>query len=295
MIEFKEIEISDKVWIDGLLKYSDYRGAEYCFTNLFIWSGIYKSKIARYKDFLLLRSWDGETGHYLYPAGRGDKKEAIDAIIADAKERGEKSMLISISAETKQELEEIYPKRFEFVPVRDSFDYIYESGKLISLTGKKMQSKRNHINRFKELSDWRYEDLTNEMIPEIIEFNKKWCKEVECNKNETLGWEVCAVSKCLSNYSLLGLKGGVLRVGGEIVAYTIGEPINSDTAIIHIEKAFAEVQGSYPMINREFAERIASGCKYINREDDAGDPGLRRAKESYYPVFMQEKYTANIF
>lgn len=295
MIEFRQIEISDKIWIDELLKFSDYRGAEYCFTNLFIWDSIYKSKIARYKDFLLLRAGDGANIRYLYPAGRGDKREVIEYLIEGAKELGVKFVFIGLSPEAKSELMELFPNRFDYKAVRDSFDYVYESEKLISLSGKKLQSKRNYINRFKELPNWQYEELTDDKIQEVIGFNSKWCKEVDCDKNESLGWESCAVAKCLTNYPNLNLKGGILRTDGEIVAYTIGEPINSDTVIIHIEKAFAEVKGAYPMINREFAERVASDYKYINREDDAGDQGLRQAKESYCPVFMQEKYAAYLF
>ncbi len=295
MIDFKKIEISDKIWINELLKHSDYRGAEYCFTNLFIWDGVYKSKIARYKDFFVFRSGEGESTRYLYPAGKGDKREAIEQLIEDSKQLGVKFIMIGLSPEAIEELKSLFPDKFEFRAVRDSFDYIYESERLISLAGKKLQSKRNHINRFLEIPDWKYQDITQEMIPEIIDFNSKWCKDVDCSKNESLGWEACAVAKCLAHYSQLNLTGGVLRVGNEIVAYTIGEQLNSDTVIIHIEKAFAEIQGSYPMINREFASRIAAGYKYINREDDAGDMGLRKAKESYYPVFMQEKYAALLF
>jgi uncharacterized protein len=295
MIEFKHIEISDKIWIDELLKYSDYRGAEYCFTNLFIWAGIYKSKIARYKDFLLLKTGEGETTHYLYPAGKGDKKEVIEYLINDAKDRGVKFEFIGVSSQTKTELTELFPDRFEYKAVRDSFDYVYESDKLISLSGKKLQSKRNHINRFKEQLNWQYEELTEDKLPEVIAFNTKWCKSIDCYMSESLDKEACAVAKCLANYPNLGLRGGILRLNGEIVAYTIGEPINSDTVIIHIEKAFADVRGAYPMINREFAERVAGNYKYVNREDDAGDAGLRQAKESYYPLFMQEKYAAILF
>ncbi len=278
-----------------MLKFSDYRGAEYCFTNLFIWDSIYKSAIARYKDFLLFISGEGDGVRYLYPAGRGDKREVIEYLIQDASERKVKLVFIGLSPEAKNELSELFTGRFEFKPIRNSFDYIYESDKLITLSGKKLQSKRNHINRFKELPDWTYEELTNDKIPDIIEFNAKWCKDFDCSKNNSLGWETCAVAKCLANYPLLNLRGGILKTGRKIVAYTIGEQINSDTYIVHIEKAFAEVRGAYPMINREFAERVAADCKYISREDDAGDEGLRRAKESYYPVFMQEKYAAKLF
>ena len=294
MLDFKSIETSDKEWVDQLLAYSDYRGSEYCFTNLFIWEVVYKSLIARFKDFMLIRSGTPESYKYLYPAGRGDKIEVMEAIIADACKEGSQLSVIGLSPPAKAELEALMPGRFDYTPVRDSFDYIYESKKLISLSGKKLQSKRNHINFFKNTYNWSYEELTKEVIPEVIEFNTNWCKEADCSKHKTLELEICAVKKCLDNYSNLKISGGVLRVDGEIAAYTIGEQINSDTAIIHIEKALTRFRGAYPMINREYAERVASNLQYINREDDIGDPGLRTAKESYHPLFMLEKFVAKL-
>ncbi|MDP3436885.1 MAG: phosphatidylglycerol lysyltransferase domain-containing protein [Bacteroidales bacterium] len=295
MLEFKKIELKDKVWADSLLKLSDFRGAEYCFTNLFIWDGIYQSKIGRYKDFLLLRTGSAPDFRYLYPAGKGDVKEVIELMMEDAARCDSAFTLIGVTEQTEQVLNSNFPDRFNFYSGRDTFDYIYESEKLISLSGKKLQPKRNHLNYFTSNNNWSYEELNSSMINEIKEFNHEWCARVECKKYETLSWESCAVEKCLDNYHLLNLRGGVLRVDGKIVAYTIGEILNSDTVIIHIEKAFSEVRGAYPMINKEFLSRVAPGYQYVNREDDIGDEGLRKAKESYYPIFMLEKFYAKLF
>ncbi len=295
MTDFRKIELADKVWIDKLLASSDYRGAEYCYTNLFIWDGVYNSRIARHKDFLLFISGEGENTRYLYPAGSGGKREAIELLMQDSADRGVEMMLIGISPEARDELESLYPGKFSFKPYRYGFDYVYEREKLVSLSGKKLQSKRNHINFFKSNYAWSYEEFTPDKVEEVKSFTKEWCKEIDCSKSESLDLESCAVRKCLENYGSLVLKGGILRVDGKIVAYTVGEKINSDTFIIHIEKAFAEIRGAYPMINREFAERIPDYIKYVNREDDAGDAGLRQAKESYYPIFMVEKFSAHLF
>lgn len=292
MIDFKTINISDKVWIDELLKYSDFRGAEYCFTNLFIWDEVYHSKISRFKDFILFTSGSGDTARYLFPAGKGDLKEAIYLLEADAKERNVNFVLIGLSPETKDQLEFVFPDKYNFRAERNSFDYIYESEKLVSLAGKKLQSKRNHLARFRELPGWQYEDITAENLQECITYTNEWCRLNGCGENSSLMHESCAVNKALSHYFELKLKGGLLRLDGKIVAYTVGEQINSDTVIVHIEKAESDIRGSYPMINREFAERLSAGYIYINREDDAGEEGLRKAKSSYYPVFMQEKYSA---
>jgi len=295
MLEFKVIETDDKAWADSLLKFSDFRGAEYCFTNLFIWDGIYKSKIGRYKDFLLLRTGEENDYHYLYPAGRGDKREIIELLMEDSQKWGQKLSLISLTNETRAELEGLFPGKFEFTPAENSFDYVYESEKMITLSGKKLQPKRNHINYFLNNYNWSYEDFTPDKIDEVTSFNLEWCKITDCRQHETLMWESCAVEKCLSHFQELGVKGGILRVDDKIVAYTVGEVINSDTIIVHIEKAFSEYRGAYPMINKEFASRIAPGYKFINREDDIGDEGLRKAKESYYPAFMLEKFHAKLF
>ncbi len=295
MLEFKTIELQDKEWADRLLAFSNYRGAEYCFTNLFIWDGIYKSQIGRYKDFLLLRTGDPGERNYLYPAGRGDIREVIEILEADSAKDGSPFSIIGVTKESREELEKMFPHKFRFTAVRDSFDYIYDSEKLITLAGKRLQPKRNHLNYFINNYNWSYQDLTPRLIDEVHAFNDEWCRRVECKKVETLSWESCAVEKCLGNYEALNVKGGILRVDGEIVAYSVGEVINSDTVIVHIEKAFYDVRGAYPMINREFASKIAAGYKYINREDDIGDEGLRKAKESYYPAFMLEKFRAELF
>lgn len=294
MLEFKKIEIGDKEWVDRILSLSDYRGAEYNFTNLFIWDGIYKSQIARFKDFLILRTGTQGERHYLYPPGRGDVREVLEEMIKDASYDESAFSLIGVTRDTKALLEKMFPYAFRYELIRDSFDYIYDADKLTTLSGKKLQPKRNHLNYFLTNSSWHYEEFTADKVAQVKEFSHEWCRRMDCKKVETLSWESCAVEKCLDHFEELGMKGGILWADGEIVAYTAGEVLNSDTIIVHIEKAFSEVRGAYPMINREFIKRIAPGFKYVNREDDIGDEGLRKAKESYYPSFMLEKFSATL-
>lgn len=294
MIEFKKIEICDKEWVDRILSLSDYRGAEYNFTNLFIWDGIYKSQIGRFKDFMILRAGTEGNRHYLYPPGRGNRREVLDEMIRDASLDESPFSLIGLTRETKAELEKIYPHSFKFELERDSYDYIYDVNKLSTLSGKKLQPKRNHLNYFVGNYNWSYEEFTANKVDEVKEFSHEWCKKFDCNKLETLSWETCAVEKCLGNFDKLNVKGGILRVDGQIVAYTVGEVLNSDTVVVHIEKAFTDFRGAYPMINREFVKRNALDYKYVNREDDIGDEGLRKAKESYYPAILLEKFKATL-
>lgn len=294
MLEFKKIEIRDKEWVDRILSLSDYRGAEYNFTNLFIWDGTYKTQIGRFKDFMIIRTGSQGQRYYLYPPGRGNRREVLDEMIRDASLDDSAFSLIGLTRETKAQLEKIYPHSFKFKQERDSFDYIYDANRLSTLSGKKLQPKRNHLNYFVSNYNWSYEEFTPNKVDEVKEFSHEWCKRFDCDKLETLSWESCAVEKCLDYFEELKMKGGILRVDGQIVAYTVGEVLNSDTLVVHIEKAFTDVRGAYPMINREFVKRNAEGFKYINREDDIGDEGLRKAKESYYPAILLEKFTATL-
>ena len=272
--EFKDIELSDKEWADPLLAVSDYRATEYCFTSLYIWARFFGTRIARWKDWLLIRS-DGEEGcaNYIFPAGSGDIAEVLDTMEEDAARIGR----------------------------RPSFDYIYDTEKMVSLAGKKYQPKRNFISRFKAQNPgWTYESIRPDGDPELCRrqleecraMTDEWCALNGCIHNESMQMEACAVRKALEDFVPLRLSGGMLRSGGRLVAYTLGERLNSDTFIVHVEKAFSDVTGAYPMINRTFLEHEAAGLQYVNREDDAGDEGLRKAKLSYHPAYMLEKYLA---
>ena len=290
MIDFKQIELFDKAWVDPLLRLSDYRGAEYCFTNLYAWQSVYATKIARLDCWLLIRTGRVEHPVDIFPAGSGDLKKVIDLLMEEAYREGRDFKMAGVEASQAAILQQLYPGTFELHTARDSWDYIYKVMDLSALRGRHYQPKRNHIARFEELPDWSYEPLDAHNIPECIAMNREWCLQMGCFSNDSLQKEVCVAETSLRYFDTLGLEGALLRVGGRVVAYTVGEPLNSDTYTVHIEKAFPDVRGAYPMINREFVRDRMNAYTFVNREDDAGDLGLRRAKTDYRPVFMQEKY-----
>ena len=187
-------------------------------------------------------------------------------------------------------LEQLFPGKYSIEFDRDVADYIYEVSQLTSLAGKKLHGKRNHINKFKENNpDWSYETLNDENLEECLQMAEEWKAINLCGEKGEKHAEFCVTRRALKNYKALGLKGGVLRDGSRVVAFTLGEELNKEMFVVHIEKAFADVQGAYPMINQQFLIHEASNYKYVNREDDTGAEGLRKAKLSYYPVFLQEK------
>ncbi len=299
MIVFNKIEIKDKQWIEPILKEADLRGCHYNFTNLFAWAGVYDYRIAELEGHLVVKGElsDG-TCYYFYPVA-GVKSQRTLAVLEemkkDAAKQGHELLLYGLSMQNVDELKKLFPTGFEFQEMRNSFDYVYLLEKLVSLSGKKLQAKRNHINRFQANNDWSFELINSENLGECWEMNKEWCKLHGCEEDQQLDDENCAVRRCFKYYTELGLEGGLLRVDGRVIAFTMGERLNSDTYDVHVEKAFAENQGAYQMINREFAAYIQEkypDIVYVNREEDMGMSGLRQAKLSYRPIRLEEKYLA---
>jgi uncharacterized protein len=294
MIDFNEPVLSDKSRADEILHITDYRANDFCFGNLFIWRKKGNTKIAFHKGFLLVRFESENREYYLYPAGKGDKAEVIRELAGEASERGKAFVIACVTPAMKAELETNFPGRFNIIGNRNNYDYIYRSQDLSELSGKKYHSKRNHITRFKSSGDWSYEDITLSNLDECLEMNTQWCKENGCGQDKGLRDEYCAVREALKNYEKLGLMGGLLRLYGKVVAFTAGERLCCDTAVVHIEKAFSRVEGAYPTINNEFVLHNCVGYEYVNREEDTGDEGLRKAKLSYQPAILLEKDIAEL-
>ena len=194
-------------------------------------------------------------------------------------------------------LDSWYPGRYQYTETRDYADYVYEAEKLATLSGKKLHSKRNHINRFKILYEerWDYERLTEDNVEECFQMALEWRNLNEVDEDEEKNAEMSVTLNSLRLFRELQLTGGILRVDGKIVAFTLGEPLNEDTFVVHIEKALADVEGAYTVINQQFVEHeILGKYKYVNREDDVGQEGLRKAKLSYKPAFLVEKGTVTL-
>ena len=292
MLEFKDVELNDRQWMDEILRSTQRDAAEYSFTTTYIWRHIYHYKVSRIENYLIILS-DMKHPTYFFPMGSGPIKPVLDEMIADAKGRGSALMLNAVLPEAKAELEALYPDKFEFALERNSADYVYSAQSLTTLVGKKLSGKRNHINRFLENNpEWAYEPLTEKNMDEAREMDDAWCRQAGCTDDDGLRQETCAVLQAFKHFFDLKMDGGLLRAGGKVVAFSMGDPLSETTYHVHFEKAFAEVQGAYPMINKQFVIHNCENYLYVNREDDAGDEGLRKAKLSYVPLRLIEKYSA---
>ncbi|MBR5485643.1 MAG: DUF2156 domain-containing protein [Oscillospiraceae bacterium] len=273
---------------------SNLRSCEFCFSSTFNWRNVYGAAIAE-KDGCLVIRCSKPVMTYSYPVGLGNLKSAVDAIIADAQKNGTAPIINCIPKEGVEKLEALYPNKFDFVFSRDTCDYIYTTESLATLKGKKLHAKRNHINNFKKANpDWVYENITPENLKDCWEMNVKWNELNAASDDTGLSSERRAVENAFNFFEEEGLRGGLLRLSKDspVIAYTMGRPLNSDTFIVHIEKAFHDIQGAYPMINQQFVLNNCMDFAYINREDDAGAENLRKAKLSYYPEILLEKYHA---
>ena len=291
---FHKTTIDDVEELSNVLKQNQYRGCEWSIPNLVLWAEYYHMEYATVDHALIIKhsKEDGKI-RLTFPVGLATEeaeREILELEIRYFRLIGQEPRLEQIDPVMWEKLERWYPGRFRIEWMRDNADYIYERERLVSLAGKKLHGKRNHINKFKQLyPDWSYESLSDENVEACFQMALKWRNFNGCNDDPEKNAEMCVSLNSLRLYKELGFKGGVLRNGEKIVAFTVGEELCKDTFVVHIEKAFADVQGAYPMINQQFVEHECMDYTYVNREDDAGEEGLRKAKLSYRPAFLEEK------
>jgi hypothetical protein len=177
-------------------------------------------------------------------------------------------------------------------PDRDNADYVYRVKELAELAGRRFHKKRNLIKQCLAAYRCEYEPMTPELLGECSSMQDRWCKERQCGHDPGLCKEYVAINEMFRLFEELQLMGGAIRVDGEIQAYAVGEELRQGTAVCHFEKAMPGFRGLGQLINQWFARYTLKGFEFENREQDLGIPGLRQAKESYYPHHMVEKFSA---
>lgn len=297
MIELHPVTLADKAWIDPLVLAENSPSADYNFGNIFLWDHAFHQQVGRLGDRVIVLPCYGEQPFFVWPVGTGDPGPVLEAMHAYAAEHGFPFLLRGVTAEHLPLLEALYAGRYTAREERDYWDYLYTVEKLSTLAGKKLHSKRNHIHRFEEQNNWRFEPMTEAHFPACRELLDMWMESCGEDEQDGISEEYEALQKAFAHFGDLGLDGGVLFSGDTLVAFTMGEPACAHTFDVHFEKAMSLIQGSYTMINREFVRHIQQkypDIRWINREDDTGRLSLRKSKLSYYPDKMVEKYTVVI-
>lgn len=290
MIDFKPLDISQKKEYDQILSHSPERGCEYNFSNLYLWG---RQRIAFHEGNIAFFSQFNRKSVYPFPVGQ-NLKPTLDAIIHDAKVRDIPCRLTGLSQDDCATLERLYPGRFRIHFDRDCFDYVYDINDLAELRGRKYQKKRNHINRFlQSFPDYTLEPLTDDNTLEVAQLLQAWyTQREEADALADFHMEKAAIFKALRSRTELGIEGLILKHHGKPLAMTMGSMLSSTTFDVQFEKALDETDGAYPAINWSFARHLREKypqLQYLNREEDMGLEGLRKAKLSYYPHHMVEK------
>lgn len=311
MLIFKPITIQVKEEIESYLLKENSYFCNYCFVDIFIWRDLHQTEYCLKDNSLFIRKKSIINQRPIYSAPIGDRNitESITYILKDAKQKKIPAIITTISEKQKRELESTFPNQFTFKKLRDSADYIYRSDDLIHLKGNKYHAKRNYINRFLKIykNRWSYENIEESNKKEVLSFYNEWYsknriekKSTKINQNATIEndayfkGEKFAIKYALEHFTPLDLRGGLLRLDNRIIAFTLGSQCTDEMFVIQIEKADRDIRGAYQMINQQFAMANCVNIPLINREEDLGIVGLRKAKLSYYPAFLGMKYEAKL-
>ena len=299
-IKLQKLTCTDKATFDKYFGSRYCENAEYTFTNLFMWREMMNLRWAVEDEVLYMFSMNEKNFSAWQPIGAQEKmQEAITKILQVAEEnRGEREFrFVVVEKSFAEELEKYPDAKFNITAERDDFDYVYLAHDLINLSGRKYHGKKNHLNAFKkEYPEAKYLPITEEIIPKCREELNIWSEtHKRANPDDPfIGYEQAAIHEIFDHFDRFKLKGGAILLNDKVVAFTFGERLNSDTAVIHVEKADQNIRGIYAAINQNFVEHEWSDMIYINREEDMGIEGLRKAKESYRPIKMIEKFNATL-
>ncbi|MBQ9832775.1 MAG: DUF2156 domain-containing protein [Clostridia bacterium] len=288
MLNFRDIELNDRETIEEYTSAWAFECSEFTFPNLYTWGVNGHIKMCEHENVLYIMPCFG-TVCICAPIMK-HKDGDFNCALAIAREYfdsvGKPMIIRSISGPLKQLFEQ---RGMALEEDRDNYDYVYSAEALRTLSGKKYHSKRNHINQFKAMYRSEYVKLNSGMLDECMEMYDRWVS----TKNDSafgIKEEKQAIKRLVPNMEQLSVCGCGIRVDGRLEAFSLGQLINKDTALIHIEKANPDIQGLYPFINQQFLINEFPDVEYVNREEDMGLEGLRKAKLSYNPTGFVEKY-----
>ncbi|MEI6501300.1 MAG: phosphatidylglycerol lysyltransferase domain-containing protein [Armatimonadota bacterium] len=286
------LELHHKPALDALFRAERPCLSEFTFTNLYIWRHAYGAMVTRFGEVVCLVSWrpDPDASFVLPPVGQGASVEHVRACLDLMRQEGHDPKLCRAEQCTLDKLG-VDDKEFVIESDRDDWDYVYRVQDLIDLPEDRYPDKARHVKQFSKRFKYEYRPLTPDLVPACQELQDLWCDDKRCDLYSSLRAEARAAKEILERLEELNLKGGAILVNNRVQAFSLGEPLNDDTVVIHIEKASPDLHGAFQVINQEFLRHEWADWEYVNREQDVGDPGLRQAKESYLPVKMIEKFT----
>jgi hypothetical protein len=297
MLRFKALDLEDRYIFKSYLKDYKFKTYEYSFNTLYLWRKLCNVEYSVLKDTIIIKKNEqGKGMYFMQPLinDMGNIKDILDALKDYKNYNGFNNLFRDVEDSFLKELGELCRDRIVYSEDKNNFDYIYDTDKLITLPGKRYHNKKNHFNQFINTYKYRIKDISEDGVSEeCIDFANKWTADKE-DFNNHLSYEKEGIKDLLENQKLLDIVGMAVYVEDKIIGFTIGERVNKEMAIIHIEKANSLYKGAYAFINKTFVELYFKNSKFINREEDLGIEGLRKAKESYHPVRLEKKYIVDL-
>lgn len=286
-LEFKPIVLSKEKEFQHYLSQCPQVSSDYSFINLWSWASVYDLKWAWTDDLIWLRQ-RRPTEMYWAPVGNW---QAIDWSKYFENYPQLKSQIIRVPEQLARLWESEFSSLITVTEDRDQFDYIYNADDLIRLKGNRFHKKKNLVNQFKKKYEYQFVEMTPHMVEKAGALQEDWCSWRECDSDEQLANENQAIANVFYQWeNLSGVFGGCLVADDLVIAYTIGEMLTEDTLVVHFEKGCTGYKGVYQAVNQMFLESLPSHIKWINREQDLGDAGLRKSKISYHPERFLKKY-----
>lgn len=294
---FKKLTMEDKPILDKYLKNYNFITSEYSFTTLLVWREACDVQYAIHQDVLIIKKKDFKENYYfMQPIGYS--KESLNQLIYELREykkaNNMKYLFKDVEDSFLQDLKEVCGDNAHIEEDIDNFDYIYLKEKLATLSGKKLHGKKNHYNFFVKNYNYKVKDISEPgVVEDCIKLAHHWHEENYTGDKYTT-YELKGIIEVLYNTDKLNLKGMAVYVDDKISTFTVGEVVNKDMAIVHFEKGRKDINGIYAFTNKTFVERYLNDVGYINREQDLGIEGLRKAKRSYNPFKLEKKYCVNL-
>ncbi|MFA6282523.1 MAG: phosphatidylglycerol lysyltransferase domain-containing protein [Desulfurivibrionaceae bacterium] len=277
----RPLTLDDNQFVTEYLRRFPPEVSELTFTNLFAWRHTRPIWIDEFRESLLFFT---ETKTGLAILGNPVGPVSLPEVFTEYTSR-----IAGADRFPKDKIPEFLLDGATIVEDRDNADYVYRREDLATLAGRHFTKKRNHINQCLAAYDCQYEMITPETVPECLAMQDRWCAARDCKTEPGLCGEYRAIVETLRNYREFPLTGGAIRIDGTIEAFAVGERLNPSTAVWHFEKAMPQFHGLGQLINQWFTRENLSEFTYVNREQDLGIPGLRKAKESYFPDHLVEK------
>jgi len=287
--DFKQITMEDRIIFNTYFDKYQPEISEFTFTNLFMWRNHYQFRWTVHENQFILTSAKEPNILSVFPPLGDDLTLALEYLIDISKKSNLELELIRFPESDLETLKKT-DINHEIIEERGNWDYVYDRNDLVNLPGKQYANFRKKLNRFKRTFQWSYEKINESLIDSILSMQDEWCGIRACYDDESLNEENLGIHEIFTNWKNLKFEGGVIKVDEKIVAYTLAEMLNNDTIVVHVEKANPAFNGAYQAVAQQFYDKLNESIKFINREQDLGDPNLRKAKEHYHPIRYIKKY-----